>query len=93
MLLKTFIAELLGLFIDDGSLALGVGIIVAMAAVVSAVPQGSLFAGAILLFGSLVLLAVNALRGAVRRGFLSARLNHSDDRASHDKTLMPLNES
>jgi hypothetical protein len=59
--------ELFGLFVDDGSLALGVMAVVLLAAVSAAlVPDLPLATGAILLIGCLGALLVN-LAKAVRR--------------------------
>lgn len=59
--------ELFGLFVDDGSLALGVLAVVLLAAVSAAlVPDLPLATGAILLIGCLGALLVN-LAKAVRR--------------------------
>lgn len=55
--------ELVGLFVDDGSLALTIVSVVALAAIAAAlVPQTPLLAGAILLFGCLGVLAVNVAK-------------------------------
>jgi hypothetical protein len=60
--------ELAGLFIDDGSLALAILGVVAVAGVLATlVPQFPLAAGAILLFGSLGVLVENVTRAARHR--------------------------
>ena len=64
-LLIAFLRELVGLFVEDGSLALAIVCIVALAALLAfLVPDLSLAAGAILLFGCLGVLLANVLRAA-----------------------------
>jgi hypothetical protein len=59
--------EIAGLFIDDGSLALAILGIVALAAIVATLaPSAPLVAGAILLFGCLGVLLLNVVRAAQR---------------------------
>jgi uncharacterized membrane protein YhaH (DUF805 family) len=59
--------ELLGLFVDDGSLALAILAVVMLAAIsVALIPDVPLMAGAILLFGCLGVLLAN-LAIAARR--------------------------
>lgn len=59
--------ELIGLFVDDGSLALAILAVVILAAVaVALLPDVPLLAGAILLFGCLGVLLAN-LATVVRR--------------------------
>jgi hypothetical protein len=59
--------ELLGLFVDDGSLALAILAVVMLAAIsVALIPDVPLVAGAILLFGCLGVLLAN-LAIATRR--------------------------
>jgi uncharacterized membrane protein YhaH (DUF805 family) len=59
--------ELLGLFVDDGSLALAILAVVMLAAIsVALIPDIPLMAGAILLFGCLGVLLAN-LAIAARR--------------------------
>jgi hypothetical protein len=59
--------ELLGLFVDDGSLALAILAVVTLAAIsVALIPDIPLVAGAILLFGCLGVLLAN-LAIAARR--------------------------
>ncbi len=57
--------ELIGLFVDDGSLALAILGIVALAAILAALTSG-LWAGAVLLAGCLGVLLANVI-SAVRR--------------------------
>jgi hypothetical protein len=67
-MLKAVIRELFGLFVDDGSLALGVLAVVLLAAVSTAlVPDLPLATGAILLLGCLGALLVNLAKAARRR--------------------------
>jgi hypothetical protein len=67
-MLAAVIRELFGLFVDDGSLALGVLAVVLLAAVSTAlVPDLPLATGAILLLGCLGALLVNLARAARRR--------------------------
>ena len=66
-MLGAVVRELLGLFVDDGSLALAILAVVVVAAVSAAlVPDASLVTGAILLLGCLGVLLAN-LASAVRR--------------------------
>ena len=63
--LISLLRELAGLFVDDGSLALAILCIVVLAALLAFLMPGlSLVAGAILLFGCLVILLTNVLRAA-----------------------------
>jgi hypothetical protein len=67
-MLAAVIRELFGLFVDDGSLALGVLAVVLLAAVSMAlVPDLPLATGAILLLGCLGALLVNLAKAARRR--------------------------
>ena len=67
-MLAAVIRELFGLFVDDGSLALGVLAVVLLAAVSTAlVPDLPLATGAILLLGCLGTLVVNLARAVRRR--------------------------
>jgi hypothetical protein len=60
--------ELLGLFVDDGSLALAIVAVVVLAAIsVALIPDAPLAAGAILLLGCLGVLSANVARAARRR--------------------------
>ena len=60
--------ELLGLFVDDGSLALAILAVIAVAGIFSILMPGiPLAAGAILLFGCLGVLIVNVARASHRR--------------------------
>jgi hypothetical protein len=66
--LAAVMRELLGLFVDDGSLALGVLAVVLLAAVSTALlPDLPLATGAILLLGCLGALLVNLARAVRRR--------------------------
>jgi hypothetical protein len=57
--------ELAGLFVEDGPLVLAILGVVALAAIVATLAPGmTLAAGAILLFGCLGVLLVNAIRAA-----------------------------
>ena len=59
--------ELAGLFVDDGSLALAILAVIALAGIFSILrPDMPLAAGAVLLFGCLAVLLLNVAR-AVRR--------------------------
>ncbi len=61
------VRELVGLFVDDGSLALYLVLVVVLAGAGAAlVPGQPLIAGAILLFGALGVLLVNVLRAGRR---------------------------
>jgi hypothetical protein len=66
-MLGAVLRELLGLFVDDGSLALAILAVVMLAAIsVALIPDIPLAAGAILLFGCLGVLLAN-LAIAARR--------------------------
>ena len=66
-MLIAVLRELIGLFVDDGSLALMILAVVILAGVfVSLAPDLQLAAGAVLLFGCLGVLVANVAR-AVRR--------------------------
>ena len=65
--LAALLRELAGLFVDDGSLALAILAIVAVAGICAALtPNVPLLAGAVLLFGCLAVLLANVLRAARR---------------------------
>jgi uncharacterized membrane protein YdjX (TVP38/TMEM64 family) len=65
--LTSILREVAGLFVDDGSLALAILGVVALAAVVAALMPGApLTAGAVLLFGCLAVLVENVMRAARR---------------------------
>jgi hypothetical protein len=65
--LRALLAELLGLFVEDGALALAIAAIVVVAGMAAALlPHGSLATGAILLFGCLGVLLVNAMKAQKR---------------------------
>ena len=60
--------ELYGLFVDDEMLAIGAVVVVVLAGVVALLlPSASLFAGAILLIGSVGVLVASVLRRAGRK--------------------------
>jgi hypothetical protein len=64
---KAVLAELLGLFVDDGGLALGILAVVAVAGALSVLqPELSLDASAILLLGCIGVLVANVIRAAQR---------------------------
>jgi hypothetical protein len=66
--LSAVFRELLGLFVDDGSLALAILAVVMLAAIsVALIPDTPLAAGAILLLGCLGVLSANVARAARRR--------------------------
>jgi len=66
MLVAVF-RELVGLFVDDGSLALAILAVVVFAGVLATLmPEFPLAAGAILLFGCLGVLLANVTRAAQR---------------------------
>jgi len=58
--------ELIGLFVDDGWLAVSIVAIVALAALLSRVPGAALPAGGVLLLGCLAALILNVVRAAPR---------------------------
>jgi len=58
--------ELVGLFVDDGWLALSIVAIVGLAALLSLVPGAALAAGGVLLLGCLAALILNVVRAAPR---------------------------
>ena len=65
--LMRVLRQLGGLFVEDGSLALAILSIVALAGMVAVLmPRLSLGAGAILLFGCLGVLLANVMRAAQR---------------------------
>ena len=66
-MLADMLRELAGLFVDDGALALAIVTIVVLAGIVAALMPGvPLVAGAILLFGCLVVLVLNVAKAARR---------------------------
>ena len=66
-ILAGVLRELVGLFVDDGALALAIVAIVVVAAIVATLmPQVTLAAGAILLFGCLGALVLNVVRARQR---------------------------
>jgi hypothetical protein len=67
-MLEAAVRELLGLFVDDGSLALAILVVVMLAAISAAlIPDVPSVTGAILLFGCLGVLLANVARAARRR--------------------------
>jgi hypothetical protein len=67
IILVNALRELVGLFVDDGALALAIIAIVALAGMMAALlPGAPLVAGAVLLFGCLGVLLVNAARAGRR---------------------------
>jgi hypothetical protein len=66
--LVAVLRELIGLFVDDGSLALMILAVVILAGILATIaPDLQLTTGAILLFGCLGLLLANVARTARRR--------------------------
>ena len=66
-MLVNALRELIGLFVDDGALALAIVAIVVLAALVAALmPQLTWAAGAILLLGCLGALLLNVVRAGQR---------------------------
>ena len=66
-ILVTVIRELIGLFIDDGALALAILAVVVLAGLfVAVVPSIPLAGGGILLFGCLGVFVANVLRASNR---------------------------
>jgi hypothetical protein len=66
--LRAVFRELLGLFVDDGALALAILAVVILAAISAAlIPDAPLAAGAILLLGCLGVLSASVARAARRR--------------------------
>ena len=66
-MLANALRELIGLFVDDGALALAIVAIVVLAALVAALmPQLTWGAGAILLLGCLGALLLNVVRAGQR---------------------------
>jgi uncharacterized membrane protein YdjX (TVP38/TMEM64 family) len=64
-MLMELLRELLGLFVDDGSLALAIVAIIMLAAIFAALMPGTpLLAGAVLLFGCLGVLLLNTMQAA-----------------------------
>jgi uncharacterized membrane protein YdjX (TVP38/TMEM64 family) len=64
--ISSVLREIAGLFVDDQWLAVSVIVVVALAAVISFVPDALLAAGAVLLFGCLGALIVNVVTAARR---------------------------
>jgi hypothetical protein len=66
-MLRTVAHELIGLFVDDGALAVAILGVVILAAVAAALaPQRTLIAGAILLLGCLAVLSISVAKAARR---------------------------
>jgi hypothetical protein len=66
--LRAVFRELLGLFVDDGALALEILAVVMLAAIsVALIPDAPLAAGAVLLLGCLGVLSASVARAARRR--------------------------
>jgi len=66
-MMANVLRELMGLFVDDGALALAIVAIVVLAALVAALMPGlSLAAGAVLLFGCLGALLLNVVSAGRR---------------------------
>ena len=67
-MLIAVLRELIGLFVDDGSLALMILAVVMLAGILATLMPGfQLAAGALLLFGCLGVLVANVARAARRR--------------------------
>ena len=65
--LSALARELIGLFVDDGALALAILAVVAVAGIcVALAPNAPLLAGAVLMFGCLAVLLTNVLTAARR---------------------------
>lgn len=60
--LREFLSDFLGLFVEDGSLALGIIGVVAAAAILSALAVSPVAVGVVLLVGCLGVLVENILR-------------------------------
>lgn len=70
--LKAVLRELIGLFVDDGSLALEILAIVSAAAISQIeIPNMPLVSGGILLFGCLGVLLVNVWRSSIRNNHVA----------------------
>ena len=66
-MLATVFRALLGLFVDDGALALAIIVIVLLSGIFAALlPDSLLASGALLLFGSLIVLLANVMKAAER---------------------------
>jgi hypothetical protein len=64
-MLATVFRTLLGLFVDDGALALAIIVIVLLSGIFAALfPDSLLAAGALLLFGSLIVLIADVMKAA-----------------------------
>ena len=64
-MLANVLRELAGLFVDDGALALAIVAVVVLAGILAAlIPDVSLAAGSLLLFGCLGVLLANVLRAS-----------------------------
>jgi len=66
-MLMDMLKELAGLFVDDGSLALAIVVVIILAAIFAALMPGTpLLAGAVLLFGCLGVLLFNTMQAGHR---------------------------
>ncbi len=68
------VRELLGLFVDDGSLAFAIAVIVALAAMLAAVDAPSFLTGGVLFLGCLLALLENLTRSVRKRGEASTSI-------------------
>jgi len=59
--------ELIGLFIDDGSMAVSIIVVVILAVMVAGVDAPALVTGGVLIFGCLIAVLENILRTARRK--------------------------
>jgi hypothetical protein len=67
IMLRAVMHELIGLFVDDGALAVAILAVVILAAVAGALaPDQTLVAGAILLLGCLAVLSISVAKAARR---------------------------
>lgn len=65
-ILKALIKEMIGMFVDDGSLALAILLVTGCAAFVALRFEATFFAAIVLLVGSLAVLCENVVRSARR---------------------------
>ena len=66
--LVLIVRELIGLFVDDGSLAIAIIVVVALATMFAGVDAPALVTGGVLFFGCLIVVLENIVRAA-RKGF------------------------
>jgi hypothetical protein len=66
-LLRTILAELVHLFVDDGAMALSVALLIAVIAVAVKLMMLQPLLGAILLFAGCITILADSLRRAVKR--------------------------